>query len=130
MFMKTRWVVISFAVLVALAAGLALGHPRLRTPDCVPVPGALLTESLKEVKLVFSVEPGGLSSEQSFFWLVKQGTDEVITLGRVDLGVADRNVMKADLKEKLAPGVYLVKWVAVSVQDKGFAEGSYGFAVR
>ena len=130
MFMKTRWVVISFTVLVALVAGLALGHPRLRAPDSVPTPGALLTESPKEIKLVFSVEPGGLSPEQSFFWLVKQGPDEVVAVGKVDLNVAERNVLKADLKEKLASGVYLVKWIAVSVQDKGFAEGNYSFAVK
>jgi methionine-rich copper-binding protein CopC len=119
-----------FAVLAVLAAGLALGHPRLRAPDSVPAPGALLTESPKEIKLVFSVEPGGLSSEQSFFWLVKQGPDEVVAVGKVDLNVAERNVLKADVKEKLASGVYLVKWVAVSVQDRGFAEGSYSFAVK
>ncbi len=130
MFMKTRWVVISFTVLVALVAGLALGHPRLRAPDSFPTPGALLTESPKEIKLVFSVEPGGLNPEQSLFWLVKQGPDEVVAIGKVDLNVAERNVLKADLKEKLASGVYLVKWIAVSAQDQGFAEGSYSFAVK
>jgi len=130
MLTKTRWGVISLTVLVALGAGLALGHPRLRAPDSVPAPGALLTESPKEIKLVFSVEPGGLSPEQSFFWLVKQGPDEVVAVGRVDLSVAERNVLKADVREQLASGVYLVKWIAVSVQDKGFAEGSYSFAVK
>lgn len=84
----------------------------------------------KEVKLVFSVEPGGLIPDQSLFWVVRQGPDEVVAVGRVDLTVADRNVMRAELKERLVPGVYLVKWVAISLQDKGFAEGSYSFAVR
>lgn len=89
-----------------------------------------MTESPKEIKLVFSVEPGGLIPDQSLFWVVRQGPDEVVAVGKVDLSVADRNVMKAELKERLVPGVYLVKWVAISLQDKGFAEGSYSFAVK
>lgn len=128
--MKARWMSASLVLLLTVVAGMALGHPRLRAPDSVPTPGALLTEPPKEIKLVFSVEPGGLNPEQSIFWLIKQGPDEVITLGKVDLSVADRNVMKAELKERLSSGVYLVHWVAVSVQDRGFAQGGYSFAVK
>lgn len=124
------WLALGCVVIAALAASLAMGHARLRVADTVPSPGALLAESPKEIKLVFSVEPGGLVPEQSLFWVVRQGPDEVVAVGKVDLSVADRNVMKAELKERLVPGVYLVKWVAISLQDKGFAEGSYSFAVK
>jgi methionine-rich copper-binding protein CopC len=110
--------------------GIALGHARLRVNESVPAPGALLAESPKEIKLVFSVEPGGLDPAWSLFWLVKQGPDEVIAVGKVDLSVPDRNVMKAELKDRLSSGVYLVHWVAISVQDRGFAQGSYSFAVK
>ncbi|MCX8103038.1 MAG: copper resistance protein CopC [Candidatus Bipolaricaulota bacterium] len=130
--MAKRWYGLALGCILvwALVVSWATGHPRLRVADTVPPPGALLTEPPKEVKLVFSVEPGGLIPDQSLFWVVRQGPDEVVVVGRVDLTVADRNVMRAELKERLVPGVYLVKWVAVSLQDKGFAEGSYSFAVK
>ncbi len=127
--MKARWLAASLVILLALA-GIVVGHPRLRINESVPTPGALLAESPKQIKLVFSVEPGGLDPAQSLFWLVKQGPDEVIAVGKVDLSVPDRNVMQAELKERLSPGVYLVHWVAISVQDRGFAQGSYSFAVK
>jgi methionine-rich copper-binding protein CopC len=127
--MRARWIAASLAILLALG-GIALGHARLRVNESVPAPGALLAESPKEIKLVFSVEPGGLDPAWSLFWLVKQGPDEVIAVGKVDLSVPDRNVMKAELKDRLSSGVYLVHWVAISVQDRGFAQGSYSFAVK
>jgi methionine-rich copper-binding protein CopC len=55
--MRARWIAASLAILLALG-GIALGHARLRVNESVPAPGALLAESPKEIKLVFSVEPG------------------------------------------------------------------------
>jgi methionine-rich copper-binding protein CopC len=89
----------------------------------------MLSASPSLVKLVFNVEPQGLVPEQSFFWIFNEQGLTVMALGQVDLSNADRNTMIANLPA-LNPGVYRVKWVAVSKADQGFAEGDYSFAVK
>ena len=120
-------------LLVAAIGGLflvtswGLAHPSLRSNETNPAPGDVLSSSPAQIKLVFNVEQG-LVPEQSFFWVVKEKGLNVIALGQVDLLSADRNVMTVSLPT-LDPGVYLVKWVAISHTDQGFSEGSFSFAV-
>ncbi len=114
-------------MLFLIASGSA-AHPNLRANESSPSPGALLNSSPARVQLVFSVESQGLVPEQSFFWVIKESGLSVVALGQVDLSVADRNVMAVTLPH-LDPGVYRVKWVAVSFSDQGFSEGSFSFAV-
>ncbi|MEM4414318.1 MAG: copper resistance protein CopC [Candidatus Caldarchaeum sp.] len=117
---------------VALWVGLAaLAHPRLKVTDTNPKPGELLTASPAEARLTFLVggDETGLDVNLSFFWVVREDSSTVIALGRVDPSAPGRDVMIAKLP-RLESGVYFIRWVAVSTPDKGFAEGSYSFAVR
>jgi len=120
-------------LLLALGLGLwlffgATAHPSLRANEASPGPGDLLSSSPQQVKLVFNVELQGLVPWQSFFWVIQEKGLKVVALGQVDLNAPDRDVMIAKLPQ-LEPGVYQVKWVAVSKADQGFSEGSYSFAV-
>jgi methionine-rich copper-binding protein CopC len=120
----------TFVTVFAIAiAGLVQAHPRLRANESSPSPGQLLSVPPKEVKLSFSVEDAGLVVDQSFAWVYREEGEAVIALGRVDTNNAARNTIIATLPANLAAGVYIVKWVAVSVSDKGFSEGRYGFAI-
>lgn len=116
----------------ALVASLVMAHPRLKVVDPTsPKPGELLNAPPSEVRLAFLLggNETGLDANQSFFWVVKEDSATVVALGKVDPSAPGRDVMVAKLP-KLEPGVYLVKWVAVSTPDSGFAEGSYSFAVK
>jgi methionine-rich copper-binding protein CopC len=118
------------ALVLALAfTGLVQAHPRLRAADSSPAPGQILSKAPAQVKLSFNVEEGGLVVDQSFVWVYKQEGEQVIALGKVDTANKDRNTMLVTLPANLDAGIYIVKWVAISVSDKGFSEGTYSFAV-
>ncbi len=115
-----------------LIASLVMAHPKLKVVDPTsPKPGELLSAPPSEVRLAFLLggNETGLDVNQSFFWVVKEDSATVVALGKVDPSAPGRDVMVAKLHE-LEPGVYLVKWVAVSTPDSGFADGSYSFAVK
>jgi methionine-rich copper-binding protein CopC len=114
--------------LTLLMASVSAAHPNLRAHESSPGPGALLSTSPSEIRLVFSVEPGGLIPEQSIFWVVKEQGRSVVAVGTVDLNAPDRDAMVAVLPS-LERGIYSVKWVAISRSDQGFSEGSFSFAV-
>jgi methionine-rich copper-binding protein CopC len=123
---------IAVTVGVAVWVGLAgLAHPRLKVvAPTSPKPGELLTTAPAEARLVFLVggDETGLDANLSFFWVIKEESETVVALGRVDPTVPGRDVMVAKLP-KLEPGVYSIRWVAVSTPDSGFAEGKYSFAI-
>jgi len=130
--LKISVMLLAVAGLGALVASLVLAHPRLKVVDPTsPKPGELLNASPSEVRLAFLLggNETGLDVNQSFFWVVKEDSATVVALGKVDSSTPGRDVMVAKLP-KLEAGVYLVKWVAVSTPDSGFAEGSYSFAVK
>jgi methionine-rich copper-binding protein CopC len=116
------------AAFLLVTDSLGTAHPSLVANQASPGPGDLLSASPSQVKLIFNVEPQGLVPEQSFFWVFNVKGLTVVALGKVDLSAADRNVMVATLPQ-LSPGVYEVFWVAVSLADQGFSQGSYTFAV-
>lgn len=128
---KIAAIVLAVIGLGGLITSLVLAHPRLKVVDPTsPKPGELLNASPTEVRLAFLL-PGNetLDVNQSFFWVVKEDSATVVALGKVDPAAPGRDIMVAKLP-KLEPGVYLVKWVAVSVPDSGFADGRYSFAVK
>jgi len=117
--------------LLLVLAGFGTAHPALRANETVPGPGQLLRTSPTEIRLVFQLAPqeGGLVPEASFLWVVREEGRTLVAVGRVDLDVPERNVLRARLERELEPGVYFVRWVAVSQGDQGFSEGRFGFAV-
>nr|BAL53000.1 copper resistance protein CopC [uncultured Acetothermia bacterium]BAL60172.1 copper resistance protein CopC [Candidatus Acetothermum autotrophicum] len=132
--MLVRRVFLPLAIVgVALWVGLAAwGHPRLKVvAPTSPKPGELLTAPPAEARLAFLVggDETGLDPTLSFFWVVREESATVVALGRVDSTAPGRDMMVAKLP-KLEPGVYVIRWVAVSTPDSGFAEGSYSFAVK
>lgn len=120
------------AVLALVITSSVAAHPQLKVVDPTsPKPGDVLSASPSEVRLAFLVggSETGLDPNQSFFWVVKQGSSTVVALGKVDQASPGRDVMVAQLPH-LDSGVYLVQWVAVTTPDSGFAQGSYSFAIR
>jgi len=117
---------------LGLLLSLATAHPRLAQfgATAVPAPGAVLTASPPQVRLEFEGAGGGLDPKRSFIWVIKVEGAEIVDLGNahVDLDVADRNVLVVGLPQ-LEPGLYTVKWIAISLDDNGFSEGSYPFAI-
>ncbi|MBI1744764.1 copper resistance protein CopC [Candidatus Acetothermia bacterium] len=130
-FSKKAFIVLGtlVAVLAIAIAGLVQAHPSLRAAESSPSPGQILSVAPTQVKLSFNVEDQGLVTDQSYAWVYKEEGLQVVALGKVDLSSAGRNVMIMALPANLSPGIYIVKWVAVSVVDRGFSEGSYSFAV-
>jgi methionine-rich copper-binding protein CopC len=129
-FRRSLWAAtLSVAAIAVAISWLGLAHPRLRAAESSPAPGQMLSAPPAQVKLVFSVEDQGLVADQSFAWVYREEGEQVVALGKVDVSSAARNAIVANLPANLAPGIYVVKWVAVSAVDKGFGEGSYSFAV-
>ncbi len=115
--------------LTIVFSGLVQAHPRLRVADSSPSPGQILSKAPAQVKLSFNVEETGLVADQSFAWVYKEEGEQVIALGKVDTTNKDRNTIVITLPASVDTGIYVVKWVAISLSDKGFSEGSYSFAV-
>ena len=117
--------------LVLILAGLGAAHPVLRANETSPGPGQLLQSSPTEIRLVFQLAPQeeGLVPDASSFWVVKEEGRTLVAVGKVDLDAPERNVLRAKLERPLEPGVYFVRWVAVSQGDQGFSEGRFSFAV-
>jgi methionine-rich copper-binding protein CopC len=129
--MKKTLLVLGLIAVIGAAtlSGLVQAHPRLRSADSSPSPGQILSAAPTQVKLSFNVEESGLVADQSFAWVYKEEGEQVVALGKVDTNNKDRNTIVVALPANLGTGIYVVKWVAISLTDKGFSEGSYSFAV-
>lgn len=125
-------------VLLLLAAAwglnpLAFGHADLVTADSNIQPGQVLgaDQVPAVVTLAFNEE---LDPERSAIWVlnITDAEDFIVDTGEagVDLDNADRNTLTAALPEALEPGLYKVKWVAITPDDAGFREGELLFAVQ
>jgi methionine-rich copper-binding protein CopC len=125
------------AALAILVVGAALAissfgsaHPEFGAEESSPMPDEVLTSQPSEVRLVFpSGATGGIDATQSDMWVIAVQGDRVVAHGGVDLDTADRIEMFAPIEEPLENGLYRVKWVGISLNDDGFAEGDYVFAV-
>jgi len=110
----------------------AFGHASLLTADSNIQPGQVLgaDQVPAVVTLTFNEE---LLPERSAIWVlnVTDALDEIVDMGKagVDLDNADRTTLIAELPT-LSPGLYQIKWVAITASDAGFREGSVLFSVQ
>ena len=127
----------SIVLLLAIGAWglneMAFGHASLVTADSNIQPGQVLSADQVPavITLTFSEE---LLPERSAIWVlnITDAEDFIVDTGKigVDLDNADRNTLTAELPETLEPGLYQVKWVAITPNDAGFREGELLFAVQ
>ncbi len=112
---------------------MAFGHASLVTADSNIQPGQVLNADHVPavITLTFSEE---LVSERSAIWVlnITDAADFIVDTGTagVDLDNADRNTLTAELPETLKPGLYKIKWVAITLDDAGFREGELLFVVQ
>ncbi len=106
----------------ALAATGALAHAQLDHAS-PPVGGTVASPS--ELRLTFTE---GLEPKFSGLTLGAAGGGAA-PLGAVGVDPSDAKIMVAKVAKPLAPGVYTVKWHAVSV-DTHHTQGSFEFTVK
>ncbi len=105
----------------AFAATSAFAHAQLES-STPPVGGTV--DSPSQIRLEFSegVEP-------KFSGLTLTGPDGASTLGAPSVETGHQNVLIVPVAKALAPGVYTVKWHAVSV-DTHHTQGTFQFTVK
>jgi methionine-rich copper-binding protein CopC len=105
----------------AFAATSAFAHAQLESST--PAVGATVA-SPSEIRLVFSegVEP-------KFSGLALTGPGGAAALGATSVEPGHRNVLIVPVAKSLSPGVYTVKWHAVSV-DTHHTQGTFEFTVK
>lgn len=105
----------------ALAATAALAHAQLDHAS-PPVGGTVASPS--EIRLEFTE---GL--EPKFSGLTVSGPSGAVPLGKAGVEMGHPSTMVVKVEKTLAPGVYTVKWHAVSV-DTHHTQGSFDFTVK
>jgi len=117
-----RWAsALCLGVVLLAVPGVVTAHAELMASD--PADGATLAALPGEVELTFS---GELDPDRSAFAVTGPGGGTIGT-GEVDLGVAERNVMRGAL-EPDGDGAYEVQWTAVSI-DGHAKNGTLTFTV-
>ena len=127
-------IALAFVVLVAgvglIVANFGTAHPEFSAENASPMPDEVRSASPEEVRIVFPEgAEGGIDAVRSAMWVIRVQGDTVVAFGGVDLDTADRIEMFAPIEEPLEPGLYMVKWVGISINDDGFSEGDYRFAI-
>lgn len=113
------------AALLAIPA-LASAHAPLESST--PAAGAKLDTAPTSVTLTFTgANDGELNPDGSSF-TVTDADGTTVGTGKVDLTVANRNVMKADVTIT-EPGVYTVKWTSESA-DGATLTGQFSFGYK
>ena len=115
--MKRFWM----ASLLALSAPSAFAHAMLESAS-PPVGGTVSSPS--EIRITFSegVEP-------KFSAIAVSGPGGAAPVGKPSVPAGDDKVLIVKLGKALAPGVYTVKWRAVSV-DTHHTQGDFDFTVK
>jgi methionine-rich copper-binding protein CopC len=117
---STSRVVASLAF--TMVASTAFAHAQLL--KAVPAVGGKVTASPKEVRLSFSE---GVEPRFSGIALAME-TDATEPTGKPSVDSADNRVLVAAVLQALKPGIYTVRWHAVSV-DTHRTQGSFNFTV-
>jgi methionine-rich copper-binding protein CopC len=113
----------STAVTIAVISGMANAHPLPKTAS--PKPNAVLTASPTEIRIGFSE---GL--EIAFSGIeVDDASGKAVPAGAASLDASNSTELIVQLKAKLAPGTYIVKWHAVG-EDTHHVSGHYIFQVK
>lgn len=128
---------LTVAVLLLGAWGaneLAFGHASLVTAESNVQPGAVLAPDEVPARIVLTFDEE-LEPTRSAIWVLNltDAEDVIVDTGvaGVDLEEPDRNTLTAELPaEGLEPGLYRVKWVAITPDDAGFREGELLFVVQ
>jgi copper resistance protein C len=111
--------------LLALPA-IALGHAPLASST--PAAGANLDTAPTSVTLTFSGDSNGELDPDGSSFTVTDADGKALATGKVDLDVAARNVMTADVSIT-DPGVYTVKWTSESA-DGATLDGAFSFGYK
>ena len=112
------------AIALALALAATAAHAHAKLVKATPAVGATVA-SASEIRLKFSegVEP-------RFSKIALTAADgAAIALGAATIDPGDATVFVAPIAKPLAPGVYTVKWSAVSV-DAHHTQGDFKFNVK
>jgi copper resistance protein C len=119
--MRTNILKIVTSLAVALSATQAIAHAQLES-STPPVGGTVASPSA--IRLVFSegVEP-------RFTGLTVTGAGGAAALGAASVEPGHQNVLIVPIAKPLPPGVYTVKWHAVSV-DTHHTQGTFEFTVK
>ncbi len=123
--LRTILAIPAATALLAVPA-IALGHAPLASST--PAAGANLDTAPTSVTLTFSGDSNGELDPAGSSFTVTDAAGKSIGSGKVDLTVAARNVMTADVSIT-APGVYTVKWTSVS-SDGATLNGSFSFGYK
>jgi methionine-rich copper-binding protein CopC len=119
----------SLAILTILG-GVALlvvsgvfAHPRLQESN-IPAGSVLAASDVPtRLELTFNEE---IDTKRSALYVFQVGPDRIVDQGDVTVEGAKLTI---GLK-RLEPGVYLVRWIAISPDDGGYREGTLSFAVK
>ncbi len=106
----------------------AAAHPRLQRAE--PPPGGVVRAAPRVIRLWFSLAPNE-ELDPRYSWVTvwdRRGRRVDDGRGGVDLKDMDRRSMIATLNP-IGPGVYVVRWKAVTLPDRGVAQGSFTFTV-
>ncbi len=119
--MRTFSVKIAVSLAFALIAAQAFAHAQLEkaTP---PVGGTVSSPSAIRLEFSEGVEP-------KFTGVTVTGPNGAAALGAVSVEAGHQNVLVVPVAKPLAPGVYSVKWRAVSV-DTHHTQGTFEFTVK
>lgn len=123
-FVKKRWwklIGMLLLILLGLSPKAVWAHTDLLTAD--PVPGALLSRSPQEIRLIFG-EPNDPLSRITIFTPGFRAIPGVVT--SVNPAAPEQLIATVP---PLAPDTYTVQWMAVAT-DKHIVRGSYTFGVR
>jgi methionine-rich copper-binding protein CopC len=114
------------ALLLVAIPAIASAHAELASST--PAAGANLDSPPTKVTLTFSGDANGELDPSGSSFTVTDAAGKNLATGQVDLSVADRNVMTADVSIS-EPGVYTVKWTSKS-SDGASLSGSFSFGYK
>jgi methionine-rich copper-binding protein CopC len=114
------------ALLLVAIPAIASAHAELASST--PAAGANLDTPPTKITLTFSGDANGELDPSGSSFTVTDAAGKTLATGQVDLSVADRNVMTADVSIS-EPGVYTVKWTSKS-SDGASLSGSFSFGYK
>jgi methionine-rich copper-binding protein CopC len=135
----SAWKLVAVAIVLISGAfllwKLAFAHAELIVAQSDPRPGQVLSQAPTQVTLAFREAEGGIDANRSGIWVYEETTGTIVDLGDLKISAGEGEglgTMTISLRNAppLGEGIYIVKWLVVSVEDRGFAEGSFSFAIK